>query len=457
MDSDGVAPFSNCKQLEIFELPTTDVDSQQQQPIKENTAKPDQKQINAGDTNVLADSLPQHEDAANSTTTTTNPQNQNNKNNKSDTNTPSNMTKLYLSPPPPKKKNPPITLEKEYLKNKERALSLEIKKGFLFGKFKPSKNSSILCEVLVGGVETVTTFEEKGSPKFYNGGKYKKNGVVVKDGEGGIIDSSSVVDNVNPTDPNNPRTAESEGNGDSLSVDDNVNPTNPNNQKTSASGGGIESDISPSSKNDGAESKTKKVVVADGEGGIGDSSCVVDNIDPLDLNNPRTSASRGKTVSNNSPTAVKDGSAESKAKTVFVAGGGEVIDSPPTVVKVIDAESNEKGQRLFPVIGGISSQLSSFSKKKKVHPANTSIPSNTGNTEKSENNKKNNRVNISNSKEKTPTFSKITKTLRGQATTTVHLDYISLSDLRWISLQTTAPLSSANTTQNSQNKTKNVR
>ena len=69
MDSDEVAPFYKCKPLETIELPTTDVDVQQQQPIKEPTAKPDQKQINAYDTNILAASLPQHEVAARLTTT----------------------------------------------------------------------------------------------------------------------------------------------------------------------------------------------------------------------------------------------------------------------------------------------------------------------------------------------------------------------------------------------------
>ena len=163
MDSGGeVAPFSKCLPLEKLELPiTTDnIDSQQQQAIDEPIANPDQEQINESDTNILDDSAPQHEGHANFTTTT-NPQNQNN-NNKSDNLPTTNTTELYISPPMPKKEYSPIRLNQEYVAKKEKAMSLLLKKDVPFGKYKPSKKSSIICEVLVSEVETVKTNKETG-------------------------------------------------------------------------------------------------------------------------------------------------------------------------------------------------------------------------------------------------------------------------------------------------------
>ena len=292
-------------------------------------------------------------------------QNQNNKIKSDNPTKTTNTMELYISPPPRKKEYEPIRLSAEYVANKEKSMALLIKKDVPFGKYKPSKKSSIICEVLVSEVDTVKTNEETGVK--FNSGESKTKKFVGNDGGGGNVDS--------------------------FPVDDNVNPTNPNNQKTSESGSEILSNSSrAAAKDDDAESKTEKVIIADGGGGNGDISSVVDIVNPLDPNNQRISES-----------------------------GGELASASFSAVdNVKPKEKEERG--LF----AITFALPAFAKKKKkVHPADTSNTSNTENAEKSENN--NNTNNTGSSTEKAPTLNKITNTLRGQASTTVHLDYTSLS------------------------------
>ena len=167
MESDEVAPFSKCLPLEKIEL---DVDLQQQQSIDEPTANPEGIGWGAEVGELQTENGIEWGAEVGELQT----QNQNNNNNNNNNNTNNNnisnttnpphtnTTEQYLSPPPQKKEFSPIRLTPSYITNKEKAMTLLLKKDVPFGKIKPSKKSSIICEVLVSEVESVKTNKDKG-------------------------------------------------------------------------------------------------------------------------------------------------------------------------------------------------------------------------------------------------------------------------------------------------------